>query len=366
MSSRRMTFLSLWMAVAVVAVATAFQPTSAQALTTEEILNYKGPDRQKLLQDGARKEGTVVIYSGMIVNQLLRPLTEAFEKKYPFIKARYWRGDGNQIVVKVLAEMQANALEADIIEGSGMSGTVGGSKIVLPFYSPLFAALPSEDIAPDSTWAATRFRYIGLGYNTNYISKNEAPKSYDDLLDPKWKGKMAWHVGSDASGALITITTLRATWGEQRTDAYISKLAKQDIAPLVVSNRQVVDEVILGEYWIGLGISAHHPIISAGQGAPSATVLLDPVPSLSDGVQVLKGIKHPYAAMLFVDYILSPEAQRLFQDAEYFPSNPNVDPAPSLRMIVPRNAGIPALMLPTERLEELTPKSVELYNKYFH
>ena len=193
--------------------------TTALALTTEEILNYKGPDRQKVLENGARKEGTVVIYSGMIVNQLLRPLTEAFEKKYPFIKTRYWRGDSNQVVVKVHAEIKANALVADVVEGSGMPGSIGGSKIVLPFYSPLFEALSKEDIAPDRTWAATRFRYIGLGYNTKFIAKDEAPKNYDDLLDPKWKGKMAWHAGSDASGALVTITTLLATWGEQKTDA---------------------------------------------------------------------------------------------------------------------------------------------------
>src|SRR5436190_9871101 len=102
--------------------------TSARALTTDEILNYKGPDRQKVLEAGARKEGEVVIYSGMIVNQLLRPLTEAFEKKYPFIKTRYWRGDSNQIVVKVHAEIRANALVADIVEGRGMQGVVGGSK----------------------------------------------------------------------------------------------------------------------------------------------------------------------------------------------------------------------------------------------
>jgi iron(III) transport system substrate-binding protein len=363
MPSSRTRFARLWLAVA--AAAAAFGSSPAPALTVEEILNYKGPDRQELLEQGARREGTVVIYSGMIVNQLLRPLTEAFEKKYPFIKALYWRGDSNQVMVKVYAEMRANGLEADVVEGSGLSGTVDGSKVVLPFYSPLFEALPKQDIAPDSTWVATRFRYIGLGYNTNFIAKDEAPKSYADLLDPRWKGKMAWHVGSDASGALVTISTLLAAWGEPATETYLAKLATQDIAPLSVSNRQVVDEVILGEYWIGLGISAHHPIISAGQGAPSATVLLDPIPSLSDGIQVLKGAKHPSAAMLFVDFILSAQAQRLMQGAEYFPSNPNVDPLPSLKMIVPRNAGIPELMLTTERLEELTPRSVALYKKYF-
>jgi iron(III) transport system substrate-binding protein len=352
--------------IAAVAVAVTLSSTSGQALTVEEILNYKGPDRQKLLEDGARQEGTVLIYSGMIVNQLLRPLTEAFEKKYPFIEPRYWRGDGNQILVKVISEIKANALEADLVEGSGIGAfVIGGSRIVLPFWSPMFASLPDEDIAPDRTWAATRFRYIGLGYNTNYVSKDAAPKSYDALLDPRWKGKMAWHANSDASGALVTITTLLASRGEPQTQAYLAKLAGQEIAPLAVSNRQVVDQVILGEYWIGLGISAHHPVISAGRGAPSATVLLDPIPSLSDSIQVLKGTRHPHAAMLFVDFILSAQAQRMMQAAEYFPSNPNVDLSPSLKMLVPRNAGIAALMLTPERLEQLTPRAVELYKQYF-
>jgi len=357
--------LSCARCAAAAAVIAASCSATAHALTAEEILNYQGADRQKVLEDGARAEGTLVIYSGMIVNQLLRPLTEAFEKKYPFIKTRYWRGDGNQVVVKVLAELQANALVADLVEGSGMSGAVGGTKFVLPFYSPLFEALPKQDIASDRTWAATRLRYIGLGYNTGFVSRTEAPKTYDDLLDPKWRRKMAWNASSDASGALVTITTLLATWGEAKSDAYLAKLAHQEITPLMVSNRQVVDQMILGEYWIGVGISAHHPIISAGRGAPSATVLFDPVPSLIDCIQVVKGVKHPHAAMLFVDFILSTQGQRMMQAAEYFPSNPNVEPAPSLAMIVPKNAGVAELTLNFERLDELTPKSIELYKKYF-
>jgi ABC-type Fe3+ transport system substrate-binding protein len=351
--------------IAVAALVSALACTPALSLTTEEILNYKGPDRQQVLEAGARREGTVVIYSGMIVNQLLRPLTEAFHRKYPFIDIKYWRGDGNQIAAKVLAEMQAGAPMADVVEGSGLPSAAGGPQAVLPFYSPLFEDLPKEDIAADRTWAATRFRYISAGYNTKYISKEAAPKNYEDLLDPRWKGKMAWHAASDASGALVTITSLLATWGPAKAEAYIAKLAKQDVTPLAVSNRQVVDQVIFGEYWIGLGISAHHPVISAAQGAPSATVLFDPVPSLNDSVQVLRGVKHPHAAMLLVDFMLSEQAQRMLQDAEYFPSNPNVDPSPALKMLVPRNAGVRSIMLTPELLEELTPKSAELYGRYF-
>lgn len=351
---------------AILAAAAAVLPSlPALALSTEEILNYHGPDRQQILEAGARREGTVVIYSGMIVNQLLRPLTEAFHRKYPFIDIKYWRGDGNQIAAKVLAEIGAGAPMADVVEGSGLPSAAGGPQAVLAFYSPLFEALPKEDIAADRTWAATRFRYIGVGYNTKYIAKEAAPKNYEDLLDPRWKGRMAWHAASDASGALVTITSLIATWGPAKTEAYIAKLAQQDVTPLAVSNRQVVDQVIFGEYWIGLGISAHHPVISATQGAPSATVLFDPVPSLNDSVQVLRGVKHPHAAMLLVDFLLSEEAQRMLQDADYFPSNPNVEPSPALRMLVPRNAGVRSVMLTPELLDQLTPKSAELYARYF-
>src|SRR5438552_10333108 len=125
MSSSQAPLRSPWItSAAAAAMVACFTP--AHALTTEEILSYKGPDRQKVLEDGARKEGTVVLYSGMIVNQLLRPLTDAFEKKYPFIRTRYWRGDANQIVVKVHAEIRANALVADLVEGRGMPGVIGG------------------------------------------------------------------------------------------------------------------------------------------------------------------------------------------------------------------------------------------------
>jgi iron(III) transport system substrate-binding protein len=365
MPGGRITWPNIALALAVAAIGLSSLAAPAVALTTEEVLNYSGPDRQKLLEDGARKEGTVVIYSGMIVNQLLRPLTEAFQKKYPFVRMRYFRGDGNQILAKVIAESRANALVADVVEGSGISVNAGGSQLVLPFFSPLFEALPKDEIAPDRTWAATRLRYIALGYNTNAVSKQDAPKNYDDLLDPKWKGKMAWNAFSDASGALVTISSLLATWGEARTEAYLAKLAKQNIAPLSVSNRQVVDLTIQGEYSIGIGISAHHPVISATHGAPSATVLFDPIPALIDSIQVLKGTKHPHAAMLLVDYMLSVEAQQMLQAAEYFPSNPNVEPAASLRMLVPKNAGVPAVLMTSDVLDQFTPKSQDLYKKYF-
>ena len=305
-----------------------------------------------------------MLYSTMIVNQVQRPIAEAFHQKYPFIDIKFWRGDNEEIIAKVNAETRANALVADVVEGSGVGG-VGESQVAAPFISKYSAILPPDYIAPDRTSITTRFRYIALGYNTRNIDKADAPKTYQDLLDPKWKGKMAWAVDSGESGAFIVITSLRAAWGDAKTEDYLAKLAKQQVAPLAISNRAVMDRVIAGDYWIGLGISAHHPIISASKGAPSATQLLAPVPALSDAVQVLKDARHPYAAMLLVDFLLSPEVQTMLQKAEYFPANPEVQPAEILRPIVPRNAGVPEIQISPEMSLTETPKSAEMYKKYF-
>jgi iron(III) transport system substrate-binding protein len=198
---------------------------------------------------------------------------------------------------QVMQETQANLKIADVLHTSDAGHFVLlKEKKLLTAYTPAgVERFPAGFKDKDGYYFGLRATINVIAYNTKQVTAADAPKTWKDLLDPKWKGKMAWNAGSDASGAFITITTLLRTWGEQRTDAYLARLAKQDITPLLVSNRQVVDQVILGEYWIGIGISAHHPIISAGRGAPSATVLFDPIPSLNDSIQVLKGTRHPHA-----------------------------------------------------------------------
>src|SRR3954454_14666623 len=80
----------------------------ANALTNDEILNYRGPDREQVLIEGAKKEGQVVLYSALIVNQMLRPLTAGFMRKYPFLKMTYWRADSEELIPKISAEVRAD------------------------------------------------------------------------------------------------------------------------------------------------------------------------------------------------------------------------------------------------------------------
>ena len=360
---RGLAFVPALLVSACIGASTAGAQTEGK--TNEEIFNYKGADRQQMLEEGAKDEETVVIYSGMIVDQALRPLAEAFEAKYPFIDLQYWRGDSNQVVAKVNAETRANALVADVVEGSGLTAEVGQAGVTAPFYSPHFEEYPEGMIAEDSTFGTTRLRYLAIGYNTKLVSPEEAPKSWEDLLDPKWKGKMAWNAQSDTSGALITITALRKAWGEAKAEEYFAKLAEQDVAPLAMSNRAVMDRIIEGEYSIGIGISAHHPMISASKGAPSTTVLPDPTLALTDTVNILKDAPHPHAAVLLADFMLSEEGQTILQGAEYFPAHPEVPATESLQAADPRVTKTPLVVLEHDYILQETPKSAEVFQRRF-
>ena len=216
------------------------EPGHAQDAARIALLD--GPDRQKVLEDGARKEGTVVWYCSLTENTVLRPLAQAFEKKYPFVKVTYWRGGSVQIIQKTTAELLARAPVVDVIEGSGTAVPLIAANAVLPFSSPHLADYQDIYRDPRHLWAATRFAYYGLGYNTKLVTKDEAPKTYEDLLDPKWKGRMAWRVG-DATGAELFITSARMAMGEEKAEDYLKKLSGQNMVPFTAAARALAADL---------------------------------------------------------------------------------------------------------------------------
>jgi ABC-type Fe3+ transport system substrate-binding protein len=338
---------------------------SAYAQSADDILRYKGPDREQKLIEGAKKEGQVVLYSALIVNQATRPIVEKFGKKYPFIKASYWRADSEDITQKLSAEVRANNVVADVFEGTGVGEQAVGANLAVPYYTPAIEAYPAEYRDPAGMWTPTRLSYYSIAYSTRLVPPNKIPKSYDDLLDPQWKGKMAWRIGS-ASGTPLFITNLRLAWGEEKAKAYFEKLKEQKIVNFGAgSARTLVDRVIAGEYAIALNIFAHHPLISKAKGAPVNSQLLDPTASTAATMGVVKGAKHPYAAMLLIDYILSKEGQEILSTAEYFPADPAVPPLPSLAGVVPKTAGVPENFVGPDKLVKYTDSSEEIFRQLF-
>jgi iron(III) transport system substrate-binding protein len=214
-------------------------------------------------------------------------------------------------------------------------------------------------------WVATRVSYFGPAINTRMVSDDEAPKNYQDLLDPKWKGKIAWAANTETGGAMMFISFIRSWLGEQKGEDYLTQLAKQDIANLSGSPREVVNKLIAGEYPLALNIFLHHPLISAQKGAPVAPLLLDPVLGNASVMVLLKNAPRPHAALLLMDYLVSEEGQKVIRDADYFPANPSVAVEASVASIIPANSNKTLKFISEEELFADRAKSIVLQKNLF-
>jgi iron(III) transport system substrate-binding protein len=324
---------------------------------------YRGADREQRLLDGARKEGQVTVYSSMIADQALRPILNSFQAKYPFVKAQYVRDDPPQQLQKVMAEARAGRVVVDVLESTGLEVPVRAAGINQPFWSPESEAYPTDHRDPEGYWAPTRFSYLGACYNTNLVKAGEQPKSFQDFLDPKWKGKIAW--SSTVIGAMLFITGVRNFMGEEKALAYLRELAKQDIAPIASANRVVVDRVMAGEYALCLDSFLHHPIISARKGAPVAPLPLDPVLTVVSSVMLPKAPPHPHAAVLFIDYLLSKDGQEKLQGADYFPAHPAVPASADLDKIVPQKIALHENFISPAKMNADLARSRSIYQELF-
>ena len=338
---------------------------ASAARAQSDILTYKGADRQQRLLDGAKKEGKLTFYSAMIVNQALRPISDAFQKKYPFIKMGYWRADSEDLMAKYMAEYRSDNVVGDVLEAGGAGELAVQAGVAQPMWSPEFDAIPEQRRDPRGLWAPTRMNYFSTAFNTKLIKAEDAPRTYEDLLDPKWKGKIAWTLGT-ASAAPLFITNLRVAWGEEKAMDYFKKLAEQKIINFGSgSARVLVDRVMAGEYPIALQIYAHHPMISAKKGAPVTSRLFDPTPSTSGTIVIPKGSKNVHAALLLLDFILSKEGQKTLADAEYMPVRSDVDPVDYVASVVPAKAGVRENSIKPEQLISMTEASDKIIQELF-
>jgi iron(III) transport system substrate-binding protein len=164
---------------------------------------------------------------------------------------------------------------------------------------------------------------------------------------------------------MLFITGVRNFMGEDKAFTYLQKLAQQAIVSIPSANRVVVDRVMAGEYSLCLDAFLHHPIISARKGAPIAPLPLDPVLTVVSSVMLPKTPPHPYAAMLFIDFLLSREGQQTLQRADYFPARLDVPASADLDQIVPRKIGLHENFISPIKMDADLPRSRELYLQLF-
>ncbi|MEX0802272.1 MAG: extracellular solute-binding protein [Candidatus Binatia bacterium] len=299
-------------------------PRVLRAATVEDIAVMKSADRQKILVEGAKKEGKITWYTTLIVDQVVRPVKEAFEKEYPFVQLEFYRGNSENVVRKMLAEYQAKRYDVDLIDGTVSPVMVQRAGFLQRFYSPALADYPAELKDPQGFWGSTNLYFFALGYNTKMVKANEVPKSYADLLNPRWRGKMMWST-SRGSGAPMFIGNVLTSMGQEAGNAYLQKLKAQNIAKSTASNRQILDLVIAGEYPLAVHIFNHHAYISKSAGAPVDWYPIEPVTATIQTLALAKNAAHPHATMLFLDFVFSEKGQKVFQQSNYLPAHPKVD-----------------------------------------
>jgi iron(III) transport system substrate-binding protein len=224
-------------------------------------------------------------------------------------------------------------------------------------------SFPAETKEKDGHWAAIYTLYLTTGYNSDLVKDEDAPKTYEDLLDPKWKGKMAWSDIRSVSGPGAFIGNILQVMGEEKGMDYLKKLAQQKITGIPSNQRVVLDQVIAGQYSIGLMIYNHHTVISREQGAPVKSVKMQPLLGHLGIVALAANAPRPNAAKLFLEYISSEEGQKIVSNAYYPPSRPDVPPRdPSTS---PATAHFKATVMTPEMTEAPLARWLKIYDELF-
>ena len=335
--------------IASAAVAFAFASSSARAADLALI-------------EAAKKEGQVVWYTTLLIDQLGGPLAEAFEKKYG-IKVLATRNDPDETAIRILNESRAGSVQADVFDGS-FASTVFVREGILAKYLPDSAKnFPKNLLDPNGYWTANRLTFTTPGVNTDLVPPGTEPKTWDDLLAPQWKGKMAWGTNPGATGAIAFIGLVLTELGEQKGDEYLRKLRDQNITGLKASARAVLDQVIAGEYPMALGILNDNAVYSRDKGAPVAWLPMSPALGALGVISVMQKAKHPNAGRLLADFVVSEEGQKIARDRNYIPVNPKVAPLdPDLR---PDGGKFRAVTMTPEQLQAGRAEWIAKFNEIF-
>ena len=277
--------------------------------------------------EAARREGKVVWYSTLIVDQSLRPLAAAFEAKYPGVKVDYLRQNSSDIVRRIMDETRAGSPQADVFDGNSALQPLKHAGLVAKWLPESAKAYPTGYVDPEGYWGANHVTYISIAVNADQVPLAQRPKSFDDLLDPKWKGKMVWSTAPDIGTAASFVGNALAVMGQDKGMDYLRRLAKQDVVASLSSTRQILDQTMAGEYAISLQAWNHHVLISAQKGAPIVWIPIEPVPSTASITAMTANAPHPNAGKLLMDFVLSEEGQKIFVREGYFSAHPGAPPS---------------------------------------
>ncbi len=271
--------------------------------------------------EGAKKEGSLVFYTTMDI-QNSKPVIDAFTKKYPFIRGDLVRLGGTAMVSRIMAEAQAGAQKFDVAVGISPSYVpMREKKLIGPYLSPEFSNLYDDLYDAKGYWATVYLNTLVLGYNTKIISRNDLPKTYEDLLKPQYKQKFIIDIENHD-----VFYGLSQEWGQEKAVNYFKGLAKQE--PVFLrGNTNRANFVSVGERSMTF---VYAQVIERMKqtGAPVDWIPLEPVNVELNVAMLSAKAAHPNAGKLFIDYLISKDGQELLKGFRRIGPRKDVKPDP--------------------------------------
>jgi iron(III) transport system substrate-binding protein len=294
----------------------------AQTLTTAQTGRFVGPDRLQRLIAGAKAEGALSVYSSIPL-MTMTEITGAFERKYG-IEVNLYRAESTQLLQRAMTEARTGRFTVDVIETAAAEVEAMERERLLQEVSlPVFRDLLPGSAVPGRAWVASRLTVFAAAYNTNLIRAADAPRRYEDLLDPKWKGQ----IGIEAENGNWLMATADIN-GEQRTVQLFRDIVARNGTSFRRGHSLLVNLIASGEVPLGLNAYNEHVDQAKERGAPIEIVYLSPNIAMPLGLAVFRRAPHPHAAVLFQEFMLS-EGQEIIASQQMIGTNVKVRPVPA-------------------------------------
>ncbi len=284
-----------------------------------QIVQYDRADREQFLAAGAKKEGEVAVYTSLISDDLAA-LAAAFEQKYG-VRVKGWRAGSEKVLQRAVTEARANRHDADVIETNGPElESLYREQLLQPLRSPHLKDLMPQAVRPHGHWVGTRINMFVHSYNTQLVKKEELPKSYADLADPRWKGRLGIEAEDEDWFAMV-IKEL----GEEAGLSTFRRIARANGFSVRKGHTLLAGLVASGEVPFAITTYSHGAEKMKARGAPVEWFAIAPAIGRANGVAIMRKPAHPHAAALFADFLLSPRGQAILERGGYVPANLKVD-----------------------------------------
>ena len=298
-------------------------PAKHSAANTSEAIwksleKLPAAEREKRLIEGARKEGEMVWYTNSGIENATRYI-QAFRKKYPFINANFWRSKTRQVTQRVVSEANAGRHLVDVIKPSFDLLPIFLERNILARYdTPVRGIFPAH--AKSSFYTNMNYAFRVFAFNPRKLGQKDVPKSWEELLNPKWKGEILFDESS-----VEEVTAMLGAWGKEKTVNYFTRLSQQQL--LIRVGRDTTAQMMMaGEAPLAVTSYAYNVEGLRAKNAPIDWVAQDLIPALIYPLTMARQAPHPHAAALFYDYMISEEGQRLIAQEGRVVVHPKVEP----------------------------------------